>query len=84
MNGTFVTDTVKIGPLEVYNQTFGAASSVSDNFVDSPSDGIVGLAFPALAHSSNPTFLQNLFPLLAAPLFSFYLARTQARGSEVS
>lgn len=84
MDGTLVQDTVTVGSVKVYNQSFGAASQVSPSFAQSPSDGLAGLAFSTIADSHQLTLFENLMSYLAAPLFSFYMTRTQSRGSEVS
>ena len=84
MEGTLARDTVSLGQLKVYNQSFGAVSSVSDNFAYAPNDGLVGMAFGTISNSQQPTFFENVIPQLAAPLFSVYMTRGQPRGSEVS
>ncbi|KAF8554181.1 acid protease [Imleria badia] len=81
--GTLAEDTVAIGPFKVYNQSFGAVQSVSENFANSPNDGLAGMAFGTIANSHKPTFFENLIPQLRAPLFSVYLTRNQVRGSEI-
>lgn len=84
MSGTLAVDTVAIGSLKVFNQYFGAVQSVSENFADSPNDGLAGLAFGTIANSHNLTFFENLIPQLQAPLFSVYMTRKQVHGAEVS
>ena len=84
VSGTLAEDTVSIGPFKVYNQSFGAVQSVSENFANSPNDGLAGMAFGTIANSHKPTFFENLIPQLQAPLFSVYLTRNKVRGSEVS
>ena len=84
MDGTLAQDTVTVGSLKVRNQFFGAAKQVSASFAQSPSDGLAGLAFGTIANSHQLTLFENLMSQLAAPLFSFYMTRTQPRGSEVS
>lgn len=85
-SGTLATDVVSVGSLAVSNQAFGAASRESDDFNDSPNDGLMGLAFGTIAQSKKPTFFENLIEAktVAAPLFSVHLSRNQATGSEVS
>ncbi|KAG8213872.1 aspartic peptidase domain-containing protein [Butyriboletus roseoflavus] len=83
MSGTLAMDMVAIGALEVFNQYFGAVQSVSENFADSPNDGLAGLAFGTIANSHNLTFFENLIPQLQAPLFSVYMTRTQVHGAEI-
>lgn len=86
VSGTLASDTVSIGSLTVPGQYFGAVSRVSDDFNDSPNDGLIGLAFGTIAQSKKPTFFENLIEnkKVAAPLFSVHLTRNQASGSEVS
>ncbi|KAH0827842.1 aspartic peptidase domain-containing protein [Lanmaoa asiatica] len=83
VSGTLAVDTVAIGPFKVPNQYFGAVQLVSENFADSPNDGLAGLAFGTIANSRNLTFFENLIPQLEAPLFSVFMTRTQVHGSEI-
>lgn len=84
VSGMLAQDTVSLGPLQAHNQSIGAVRSVSQNFANSPNDGLAGLAFSTIASSRQPTVFENLIPQLAAPLFSFYLTRNKVGGSEVS
>lgn len=86
VSGTLATDLVSIGSLAISDQAFGAVSRESDDFNDSPNDGLMGLAFGTIAQSKKPTFFENLIQAqkVAAPLFSVHLTRNQASGSEVS
>ena len=61
MNGTVSFDTVTLGGYKTSSQAFGAASSVSSQFANSPSSGLTGLAWPAIASIRNqPTLTQSL------------------------
>ncbi|KAN0091121.1 Aspartic peptidase domain containing protein [Tylopilus felleus] len=83
VSGMLAQDTVSLGPLQAHNQSIGAVRSVSQNFANSPNDGLAGLAFSTIASSRQPTVFENLIPQLAAPLFSFYLTRNKVGGSEI-
>lgn len=104
VSGTLAQDRVAIGSLVVNDQYFGAVSDESEDFQDSPNDGLIGkfhshhvhvlsltpspqsgMAFSTIASSNKPTFFENLINQrkLAAPIFSVFLTRGQARGSEV-
>ncbi|KII92250.1 hypothetical protein PLICRDRAFT_154633 [Plicaturopsis crispa FD-325 SS-3] len=85
VSGTLATDKVDIGGLTVQQQYFGAVTKVSSDFNDSPNDGLIGMAFGAIATSKKPTFFENLMSakLVNAPLFSVHLTRGQKTGSEV-
>lgn len=84
-SGTLAYDVVSIGSLTVQKQAFGAVNDESEDFHDSPNDGLIGMAFGSIASSGKPTFFENLMTerQLAAPIFSVYLTRNQAKGSEV-
>ncbi|KAF9227375.1 acid protease [Gyrodon lividus] len=85
VSGTLANDTVSIGSFSVANQYFGAVNSVSENFAQSPNDGLAGLAFSTISNSRKPTFFENLISqgFVQAPLFSVYLTRGQIQGSEI-
>ncbi|KAF7980778.1 hypothetical protein HWV62_36837 [Athelia sp. TMB] len=85
VSGTLATDVVSIGSLAISSQYFGAVSQESDDFNDSPNDGLIGMAFGTIASSKKPTFFENLIAQkkVAAPLFSVHLTRNQVTGSEV-
>ncbi|KAH7919356.1 acid protease [Leucogyrophana mollusca] len=85
VRGTLAHDTVTVGSLPATSQYFGAVSQVSDDFNDTPSDGLIGLAFGSIASSRHPTFFETLMTQrrVAAPLFSIFLARKEAHGSEI-
>ncbi|KZP11615.1 acid protease [Athelia psychrophila] len=84
VSGTLASDVVAIGELTISSQYFGAISQESDDFNDSPNDGLIGMAFGTIAQSKKPTFFENLIEQkkVAAPLFSIHLTRNQAGGSE--
>ncbi|KAI8972245.1 aspartic peptidase domain-containing protein [Trametes punicea] len=85
VSGTLAEDTVAVGPVGVSHQTFCAAHTVSDDFDEEPSSGLLGLAFGSIAESGKPTFFENLLAekKLAASVFSVHLTRGKPKGSEV-
>ncbi|KAH7910588.1 acid protease [Hygrophoropsis aurantiaca] len=85
VSGTLARDTVSVGSLTATTQYFGAVNQVSDDFNETPSDGLVGLAFGSIASSGRPTFFETLMSQgsVAAPLFSVFLERKQMHGSEI-
>jgi len=68
------TDTVDIGGATVTGQAIELATAVADQFVqDTPSDGLVGLAFSKLntvKPTQQKTFFDNIMPDLALPVFT--------------
>ena len=56
VSGVLVEDTVSLadGSLTVPSQRFIGASSVSSDFEQYPSDGLLGLAFASISRSSSP------------------------------
>ncbi|KAG8988578.1 hypothetical protein FRB90_002675, partial [Tulasnella sp. 427] len=65
------------------NQYFGAVDQESDDFKDSPNDGLIGMAFSSIASSNQPTFFENLIKTgkVGAPIFSLHLTRHKTAGS---
>ena len=86
VSGTLAEDDVAVGTLKVRNQTFCAAQRESDDFIDAPASGLLGLAFGSIAASGRPTFFENLLAQkqLDLSFFSVHLARKQETGSEAS
>ncbi|KAK4699791.1 hypothetical protein P7C70_g6467, partial [Phenoliferia sp. Uapishka_3] len=79
-SGTIASDTVTIAGLTVPNQTFVAVTSTTYQAIDAadtPIQGILGLAFQAMARTMKPTFIDNLISKhsLSANLFGVYLGR---------
>ncbi|KAG8874833.1 hypothetical protein FRB97_005629 [Tulasnella sp. 331] len=85
VSGTLGQDRVAIGNLVIDKQYFGAVNQESNDFEDSPNDGLIGMAFSSIASCGEPTFFENLISSsrIAAPLFSVHLARSQSRGSQL-
>ncbi|KAG8949960.1 hypothetical protein FRC04_008039 [Tulasnella sp. 424] len=86
VSGKVATDTVTMAGLTVQNQGFAAATQESGRYNSlGVFAGIMGLAFPPLANTKKNPFFVNLVEQksLASNLFSFYLARNGAEGSEL-
>ena len=85
-SGFFSQDVVSVGSIEVQNQTFGEATTVSD-FGDIQLDGIVGMAFQSLAVGGVVPLWYNMMDqdLVESDVFSFWLSQsTQAEvGGEI-
>ncbi|KAG8911400.1 hypothetical protein FRC00_006567, partial [Tulasnella sp. 408] len=84
VNGFISTDTVSIGSLSVPNQSFAGINQATVKILG-PNAGSIGLAFPTIAKTqANPWFI-NLANQgsLASNVFSFYLTRQEAEGSEL-
>ncbi|KDQ17038.1 hypothetical protein BOTBODRAFT_30426 [Botryobasidium botryosum FD-172 SS1] len=81
-DGDQVTDTVTVAGLTATGQTLGVATNYSSSFASSPTDGLMGLAYPSLSgFNATPTF-NTLIAQKAVPagVFSFLLAES---GSEL-
>lgn len=69
--------------LSVPNTTFGQATTIAQTFAAQPIDGILGLAFQALAVNNVVPPLMNAInqKLLAEPLFTVWLAGSSSNSS---
>ncbi|XP_074119143.1 pepsin B [Sminthopsis crassicaudata] len=81
-------DTVTVQNIVVSNQEFGLSESEPANpFYYSDFDGILGMAYPAMAVGNSPTVMQSMLQQgqLSEPIFSFYFSRqpTQQYGGEL-
>ncbi|XP_050813076.1 gastricsin-like [Gopherus flavomarginatus] len=77
LTGVFGYDTVTIQDVSITNQEFGLSETEpGTSFVYAQFDGILGLAFPAIAAGGATTVMQGLIQenLISASLFSFYLS----------
>ncbi|KAG8975298.1 hypothetical protein FRB90_009557, partial [Tulasnella sp. 427] len=83
-SGLLVADTVTIGTLSVLNQPFAVITDSAGNF-DGPNSGLMGLAFESLAQTKAMPWFFNLADQgeLESNIFSFYLSRQEADGSEL-
>lgn len=84
-DGDLAQDVVSMQGLTVLNQSFVAVSSESSDFIDEPTDGLIGMGFSSISFSKKPTFFENLIQsrTISKPEFSLHLARNRD-GSEVS
>ncbi|KAI4528633.1 acid protease [Schizophyllum commune Loenen D] len=85
VSGVVASDMVNIAGLRIEKQTFLAVNSESDDFNSLPSDGLIGLAFPSIAQTKQPTVLENLYMQgqIKTPTFSVHLERGHDQGSEL-
>uniref|UniRef100_A0A8B9HYI4 Peptidase A1 domain-containing protein n=1 Tax=Anser brachyrhynchus TaxID=132585 RepID=A0A8B9HYI4_9AVES len=87
LTGIFGYDTVTVQGLSITNQEFGLSETEpGTNFVYSPFDGILGLAFPSLSAGGATTVMQSMLQqnLLDSPIFSFYLSGQEgSQGGEL-
>ncbi|WP_257286159.1 pepsin-like aspartyl protease [Endozoicomonas sp. SESOKO1] len=76
-------DTVTFGDITVTNQGIGLASQLSDDFQNSPFDGIFGLAYKSIASDQVTPWMDNAVAqgLIPKAIFSFYLSNTPANGT---
>ncbi|KAG8999023.1 Type I transmembrane sorting receptor [Tulasnella sp. 427] len=84
--GPIVSDTVSLGTLSVSNQVFVAVEEATKHpAFDGPNAGLMGLAFTAGATTEAKPWFINLADqgALASNVFSFYLSRQEATGSEL-
>ena len=81
VGGYLATDTFQIGSgsntLTIPKQYFGDVQSLSPDFLNSPSDGIMGLGYRAISTTGEKTPFENLLAqgVLAEPVFGFRLSR---------
>ncbi|KAI0782682.1 acid protease [Abortiporus biennis] len=87
--GTLGTDVVEMAGFEVQNQAFGLVTDVSQNMLESPVSGLLGLAFQNIATSGAMPFWETLVNspnTLDSPVMAFQLSRyingTGAKSSE--
>ncbi|CAG8502308.1 3786_t:CDS:1 [Gigaspora rosea] len=74
-SGVTGIDDIKFGKFTANNQTFGLADNESDDFLELPSDGILGMAFDNLNTMDDgaPTLISTLIKQKKIyPLFSFH------------
>ncbi|CAL1715587.1 unnamed protein product [Somion occarium] len=76
--GTLGSDVIQMAGFEVQNQVFGVVSQVSENMLNPPVSGILGLAWENIATSQVKPFWQVLAQtegLLDEPVMAFQLTR---------
>ncbi|GJJ14532.1 hypothetical protein Clacol_008797 [Clathrus columnatus] len=76
VSGGVETDTVNVAGVVATNQFFSPVATLSDEFDDSPVDGILGMGFPALSNLGENPFFFTAFNQGAVPKneFAFKLA----------
>ncbi|KAJ9124207.1 hypothetical protein QFC22_001005 [Naganishia vaughanmartiniae] len=76
-DGYLAQDTVTMAGYTVNNQVLGVVSSASDNLLQQPYSGLMGLAFETLASSGAMPFWQELVTTNQWPMpaMGFYMAR---------
>ncbi|KAB5591338.1 Aspartic protease [Ceratobasidium theobromae] len=83
-----LTDVVSMGGLAISNSGVGAVSQLSQSFTNAggdTSDGLMGMAFPALAQSGQTPYLSNLAKLSPTQgMMSFKFVGKNAPGSELT
>ncbi|XP_007483929.1 gastricsin [Monodelphis domestica] len=80
LTGFFGYDTMTVQGIQVPNQEFGLSENEpGTNFIYAQFDGIMGMAYPALAVGGATTALQGMLQqnVLTNPIFSFYLSNSQ-------
>jgi cathepsin D len=87
LSGFLSTDIVEIGSLSIKSQTFAEATNEPGfSFQVAHFDGICGLAFPSISVDGvvPPLFNAVSQGLLAQPLFSFYLGKSDGSTGELT
>ncbi|KAF8517900.1 aspartic peptidase domain-containing protein [Hysterangium stoloniferum] len=75
--GILAQDIVQMAGFQVPDQVFAICNLVSQNLLNAPVSGLLGLAFQTIATSQAPPFWQTLATggALSQPLFSFFITR---------
>ncbi|KAF2434587.1 acid protease [Tothia fuscella] len=77
-SGIVFADKVTVGEVTATRQAVEAATSVSTEFVQEASDGLLGLGFGhtnTIKPTRQPTFFENIKPTLREPLFTVTLKK---------
>lgn len=77
-SGVVFADRVKVGGVTATRQAVEAATSISAQFIDEHSDGLLGLGFGntnTIKPTKQPTFFENIRPSLKEPLFTVTLKK---------
>ncbi|KAJ7160975.1 acid protease [Mycena filopes] len=82
VSGPVYTDKVSVAGVEATGQTFSPVTTLSSSFADDPTDGILGLAFPAISNLNENPFFNTAVAQgsVTASQFGFFLANN---GSEL-
>merc|ERR1711988_638240 len=91
VEGTFNSDTVTIGDVEVPETLFAEVSTVSFGplniaFAMGKFDGILGLGFKSISEYQLPTAFEMMIDqkLISEPVFGFYLQGDASKDGELS
>ncbi|GAA5971359.1 hypothetical protein JCM11641_008322 [Rhodosporidiobolus odoratus] len=84
-SGNVYMDTVTIAGFAAVNQTFGAATTLSDSWQYDPPDGLMGMGYQSLSQLRSPPVFQTLVSRgkLSSAMFSFKLSSTSVGKSEL-
>ncbi|QDS74997.1 hypothetical protein FKW77_005524 [Venturia effusa] len=77
-SGVVFADRVKVGGVTATRQAVEAATSISSQFIEEHSDGLLGLGFGntnTIKPTKQPTFFENIKPSLKEPLFTVTLKK---------
>lgn len=77
-SGVVFADRVKVGGVTATRQAVEAATSISAQFIEEHSDGLLGLGFGntnTIKPTKQPTFFENIKPSLKEPLFTVTLKK---------
>lgn len=77
-SGIVYADKVTVGEVTATRQAVEAATSVSTEFIQESSDGLLGLGFGhtnTIKPTKQPTFFENIKPTLKEPLFTVSLKK---------
>lgn len=77
-SGVVYADKVKVGGVTATRQAVEAATSISAQFIEENSDGLLGLGFGntnTIKPTKQPTFFENIKPSLKEPLFTVTLKK---------
>jgi len=90
VEGTFGSDTVKVGDIEVKNQAFAMVTKVSFGplnlaFAAGKFDGLLGLGFKSISQYNIPTPFETMVEqkLVDEPVFAFYLQSDASKSGEL-
>ncbi|XP_034733635.1 pepsin A-like [Etheostoma cragini] len=85
MTGHLAIDTVEVGGISVANQVFGVSQTEAPFMANMVADGILGLAFQAIASDNVVPVFDNMVNegLVSQAMFSVYLSSQSEQGSEV-
>ncbi|GAA5991551.1 hypothetical protein JCM10908_005758 [Rhodotorula pacifica] len=84
-SGPVYSDSITVGGVTATGQTFGTATTLTGNFGSSPSDGLIGMAYPSLSQLGVSPFFNTLYSegRVASNSFSFKLSAGNAAASEL-